>query len=55
VVLRAGACATKHELEAHYRARLAGFKTPRIWRFVSELPRTASGKVMRRALVDSSD
>lgn len=35
-------------LMVHCRARLAGYKCPRIVHFVEALPRTASGKVQRR-------
>lgn len=38
------------ELERHCRATLAAYKCPRSFTTVDELPRTASGKVMRRAL-----
>jgi malonyl-CoA/methylmalonyl-CoA synthetase len=31
--------------------RLAGYKRPRIWRFVDHLPRNAVGKVLRKGLV----
>ena len=34
-------------LEAWCRERLAGYKIPRLWKLVAELPKTASGKVMR--------
>jgi acyl-CoA synthetase (AMP-forming)/AMP-acid ligase II len=40
----------RDELVAHCRARLAGFKTPREWEFVNELPRTPAGKLLRRRL-----
>ena len=32
------------DLEAHVRLHLAGFKVPRRWRFVDELPRNALGQ-----------
>jgi acyl-CoA synthetase (AMP-forming)/AMP-acid ligase II len=38
------------DLIAGCRAKLAGFKTPRIIEFVTELPRTASGKVRKAEL-----
>ena len=50
VVLRRHAQATPAELEAFCRERLAGYKVPRRWRIVPELPRTASGKVKRPAV-----
>jgi O-succinylbenzoic acid--CoA ligase len=50
VVLRPGAHATEAELRRHAAARLAGFKVPKEIAFAPALPRTASGKVLRRAL-----
>jgi acyl-CoA synthetase (AMP-forming)/AMP-acid ligase II len=41
------------ELEAHCRARLAGYKIPRQWTAVAALPRNASGKVLKRELRDN--
>jgi acyl-CoA synthetase (AMP-forming)/AMP-acid ligase II len=38
------------ELRAGARTQLAGFKVPTMWEFVAELPRSASGKVLRRLL-----
>ncbi len=38
------------ELTRQLRARLAGFKLPRLYVQVAELPRTPTGKVDRRAL-----
>jgi acyl-CoA synthetase (AMP-forming)/AMP-acid ligase II len=38
------------DLVAHCRAQLAGFKTPRRIEFVDDLPRTASGKVLKHRL-----
>ena len=50
VVLREGAAADATTLAAHAATRLADYKRPRAWVFLEELPRTASGKVLRRAL-----
>lgn len=50
VVLRAGMAATADELDAFARTRLAGFKSPRSFRFVAELPRNPSGKVLKKVL-----
>lgn len=50
VVLRAGAGATSSELSSWCRDRLAAYKCPRRIEFLSELPRSASGKVAKGAL-----
>jgi fatty-acyl-CoA synthase len=50
VVLREGASATEDELREHVRGQLARFKVPRDVHLVDELPRTSTGKVVRRAL-----
>jgi O-succinylbenzoic acid--CoA ligase len=50
VVLRAGDTATVDELRGYCRVRLAGYKVPRMFRFTHELPRTVSGKLLRRSL-----
>jgi O-succinylbenzoic acid--CoA ligase len=50
VVLRAGKHASARELECHVAARLARFKVPKEVEFRSSLPRTASGKLLRRQL-----
>ncbi|HEV2644128.1 MAG TPA: o-succinylbenzoate--CoA ligase, partial [Candidatus Elarobacter sp.] len=51
----ADAATTDEALRTHCRARLAGYKTPRDIRIVSEpLPRTASGKLRRAALRESA-
>jgi O-succinylbenzoic acid--CoA ligase len=51
VVLCDGASSTKAELIEFCRARLAGYKQPRVLHFVDSLPQTASGKIERRAVV----
>ena len=50
VVLRDGVSAAAEELRAHCAARLAGFKVPKAVGFAETLPRTASGKLLRRQL-----
>jgi fatty-acyl-CoA synthase len=50
VVLQRGAEASAEELKQHVRAQLAGYKVPREVTFLDELPRNASGKVMKREL-----
>ena len=50
VVLRDGGVAAPEELRAHCAARLAAFKVPKVIEFADVLPRTASGKLLRRKL-----
>ena len=50
VVLRPGATATEAEIIEHCRAHLAAYKRPRSVRFVPDLPKTSTGKIMRREL-----
>ncbi len=50
VRLREGADVDASALQAHARRSLAGFKIPRQVHFVDDFPRTASGKVLRRAV-----
>ena len=38
------------DLKAHVKANLAGYKTPREVEFLDELPRNATGKVLKREL-----
>ena len=47
VVLKDGAQATDAELQAFVKDRLAPYKYPRLIEFVSELPKTATGKIQR--------
>lgn len=42
--------ATEEALRQHIRARLGGFKVPRHFAFMEEMPMTSSGKVSRAAL-----
>jgi fatty-acyl-CoA synthase len=46
----AGDDATAAELTTFLRSRIAGFKLPRSWAFVEELPRTETGKLAKHRL-----
>ena len=50
VSLRPGATVEEAELIAHCRERLAAYKYPRVVRVLDELPKTPSGKIVRREL-----
>ncbi|MFE8963099.1 FadD3 family acyl-CoA ligase [Streptomyces iakyrus] len=52
VVRRPGALLTADDLIAWSRREMANYKVPRSVRFVAELPRNASGKVVKGALRD---
>jgi acyl-coenzyme A synthetase/AMP-(fatty) acid ligase len=51
-VLRPGTSATEAEIIATTRERLAGYKKPKRVIFVDELPKTVSGKIVKRDLRD---
>jgi acyl-CoA synthetase (AMP-forming)/AMP-acid ligase II len=50
VVLRPGAALSAEEIQSHVRSNLARFKVPREVGFLDELPRNATGKVLKREL-----
>jgi fatty-acyl-CoA synthase len=50
VILRPGMTATEQDLRDFTRDRLAHFKTPHSVKFVSELPKTATGKIQKYVL-----
>jgi acyl-CoA synthetase (AMP-forming)/AMP-acid ligase II len=52
VVLREGHACTEAELREFSIGRLGRYKTPKVIRFLDELPRGPSGKVQRLKLVD---
>jgi acyl-CoA synthetase (AMP-forming)/AMP-acid ligase II len=50
VVKRTGQNVSEKDLKDHVKANLAGYKVPREIVFVDELPRTATGKILKRDL-----
>jgi acyl-CoA synthetase (AMP-forming)/AMP-acid ligase II len=50
VVLAEEAEVSSEDLKAHVKAHLAGYKAPREVEFLPELPRNATGKVLKREL-----
>jgi fatty-acyl-CoA synthase len=50
VVLRDNADVTEEELKGYVKSNLARYKVPREIRFLTELPRNATGKVLKREL-----
>ena len=50
VVLRNGKSATEQELREFTRARMAHFKVPTAYTILTELPKTATGKIQKYAL-----
>jgi long-chain acyl-CoA synthetase len=52
VSLRPGQTATEEELIAFCRERMAAYKYPRMVELVDELPKTVTGKILRRELRD---
>ena len=51
VVKRKGQTVTEKQLKDYVKANLAAYKVPREIQFVDELPRTATGKILKRELV----
>jgi O-succinylbenzoic acid--CoA ligase len=54
IVSATGAAPDLESLRLHCRERLAGFKQPREFRFVTELPRNSLGKLQRRRLSEAA-
>lgn len=52
IVLKERQHLTERELDAFLRKYLAAYKVPKIYEFREELPKTAIGKILRRALLD---
>ncbi|MEA1853342.1 AMP-binding protein [Cytobacillus sp. FSL W7-1323] len=52
IVKKEGVHITEDELNEFARKHLAAYKVPRIYEFREELPKTAVGKILRRALIE---
>lgn len=52
IVLKENQTATIEEMNDYARQHLAAYKVPRIYEFRKELPKTAVGKILRRALIE---
>jgi long-chain acyl-CoA synthetase len=50
IVLKAGATATEEEIVSFCRAQLADYKCPKTVRFVKEIPKGPTGKLLKREL-----
>ena len=50
VSLKPGASVTREELDAHCRAKMAAYKRPQTIEIVEDLPKTVTGKILRRML-----
>ena len=55
VVLADGADLSEDDVKEHVKANLARYKVPREIVFIDELPRNATGKVLKRELKDDGD
>src|SRR3954468_51386 len=53
LVLRDGATLSADDVKKHVKANLAAYKVPREVEFMDELPRTSTGKVLKRDLKDA--
>jgi len=54
IVLRPGAVATAEEIQAYVAERVASYKQIRLLTFIDAVPKSASGKILRRVLRDSA-
>ncbi|MBM7620518.1 long-chain acyl-CoA synthetase [Bacillus tianshenii] len=52
VVKKQGTTLNEEELDVYARKHLAAYKVPRLYEFRDELPKTAVGKILRRALIE---
>ena len=54
IVVRKDPALSEADLREHCRARLTGYKQPKVIEFRTELPKTPVGKILRRQLRDSA-
>lgn len=54
VVLKQGASCTQNDIIQHCRRQLAPYKTPKAVEFLEDLPKTSTGKILRRALATAT-
>lgn len=54
IVLKPGKTATEEEIINFCKSKLASYKKPKLVEFIDELPRNASGKILKRTLRDES-
>jgi long-chain acyl-CoA synthetase len=54
LVLKSGKDANEDEIKAYCRENLAAYKVPNVVEFRDQLPKTAVGKILRRALRDEA-
>jgi acyl-CoA synthetase (AMP-forming)/AMP-acid ligase II len=55
VVKKDGAELSEDEVKKYVKSNLAGYKVPRDVEFIDELPRNATGKVLKRELMESGE
>ena len=55
VVKSNGASVSEDDVKKHVKSNLAGFKTPKTVEFIDELPRNATGKVLKKELKEKEE
>ena len=53
VVLKPGSSASESDLRAFCEKELGRYKTPKVFKFLADLPKGPSGKVQRLKLLDA--
>jgi fatty-acyl-CoA synthase len=55
IVTKGGKKVSEDEIKKYVKSNLAGYKVPRDIEFIDELPRTSTGKVLKRELQEDDD